>query len=200
MKINRFDIYGPLGLIQLATSYIKTKIFFPKARLIRFPIVIRGKKYINLGENLTTGIGCRLEAFPLFSKEKLLVFGNNIQINDYVHISAMSKVQIGDNVLMASKIYIADNTHGVYTEGESASSPEISPIDRDYSVAEVIIENNVWIGESVSILPGVTIGSGAIIGSNSVVTKNIPPHSIAVGVPARCIKKYNFKTQNWEYI
>lgn len=55
---------------------------------------------------------------------------------------------------------------------------------------KVTIGNRVWIGPNVTILPKVTIGRGAIIGANSVVTKNIPAYSIAVGVPAKCIKIY----------
>jgi acetyltransferase-like isoleucine patch superfamily enzyme len=52
-----------------------------------------------------------------------------------------------------------------------------------------VIEDNVWIGESVVILPGVTIGKNSIIGANAVVTKSIPENSIAGGNPARIIKK-----------
>ena len=65
------------------------------------------------------------------------------------------------------------------------------------SNSPVIIEDNVWIGQSVSILKGVKIGFGSIIGSNSVVTKEIPPHSIAVGIPAKVVKTYNFESKQW---
>ena len=50
-------------LWKLGINLIKTKIFFPKARLIRFPFDIRGKKYIKYGRNFTTGAGCRIEAY-----------------------------------------------------------------------------------------------------------------------------------------
>lgn len=62
---------------------------------------------------------------------------------------------------------------------------------------EVHIGNNVWIGEFVSILPGVTIGDGSIIGSTSVVSKDIPAFSIAVGSPAKVIKTYDKDTNKW---
>lgn len=55
----------------------------------------------------------------------------------------------------------------------------------------VVIEDNVWLGISVIVLPGVTIGQGAIVGAGSVVTKDIPPMSIAVGVPAQVVKLYS---------
>jgi len=147
---------------------------------------------------LTTGVGCRLEAFPSIFNLKTLRFGDNVQINDYVHITAMSSVIIGNNVLMASKIYISDCSHGYYDGKSNDSIPDTHPIDREYKTAPVRIEDNVWIGESVSILPGVTVGENSIIGANSVVTKNIPANCIAVGNPARVIKKYNFETKIWE--
>lgn len=64
----------------------------------------------------------------------------------------------------------------------------------------VIIEKNVWIGEFVSILPGITIGEGSIIGSSAVVNKDIPPFCIAVGVPAKVIKRFDFQTNEWKLI
>ena len=192
--------YGFFGLIKLSIQKIRTIIFFSSSRLIRFPIIIRGKKYIDFGSKLTTGEGCRFEAYNNQKSKKSLIFGKNIQLNDYVHITAMNNVVIGDNVLMASKIYISDCSHGFYSGEEMDSSPEQHPIDRSYNISEVIIEDNVWLGEFVSVLPGVTIGKGAIIGSNSVVTKDIPANTIAVGSPAKVIKKYNFETKKWEII
>ena len=64
----------------------------------------------------------------------------------------------------------------------------------------VVIEDNVWLCEFVSVLPGVTIGKGTIVGANSVVSKSLPPNVIAVGSPAKIVKKYNFTTQKWEKI
>ena len=63
-----------------------------------------------------------------------------------------------------------------------------------------MIEKNVWLGEFVSVLPGVKIGEGSIVGTMSVVNKDIPPYSISVGSPARVVKKYNFDTNKWEKI
>jgi lipopolysaccharide O-acetyltransferase len=76
----------------------------------------------------------------------------------------------------------------------------IEPQKRPLNSLPVIISKNVWIGESVSILPGVRIGKASIIGANSVVTKDIPDYSIAAGNPAKVIKKYNFATRCWERI
>lgn len=190
---------GFIEILYLMKCKLITPIFFSKSRLIRLPIDVRGKKGINFGKNLTTGKYCRLESF---SKDgnKTLFFGTNVQINDFVHINALKNVKIGDNVLIASKVFITDLEHGSYKSDEYDSVPDSIVKDRDLSSHDVIIEDNVWIGEMVSILPGVTIGKNSIIGSNSVVTKSIPENCIAVGNPAKIVKKYNYDTQKWERI
>jgi acetyltransferase-like isoleucine patch superfamily enzyme len=184
--------------IYLTVCWLRTKLICRNARIIRFPIDIRGKRFIDFGLHLTTGIGCRLEAFSEDGK-KTMYFGNDIQINDYVHICAMKKVVIGNNVLMAGRIYISDNSHGFY-RGNNSTSPDIPPVQRKYYIAPVCIEDNVWIGEGVVIMPGVTIGRGSVIGANAVVTKNFPSFVIAVGEPAKPVKQYNFETKKWEKI
>lgn len=184
--------------IHLAVFLIKTKIFYHKARLIRFPFIIRGKKYIDLGCNLTTGYWCRFEVFPINNdKCKRLILGNDIQMNDFVHISAIDKVEIGDGCLFASHIYISDNTHGRMEGGKNDSSPDVQPDHREYVTAPVKIGKNVWLGEGVIVLPGVSIGDGSVIGAHSVVSKNIPPACVAVGSPAKVIKKYSFEQGIW---
>jgi len=199
-KYNKIETYGLLGVIKMLWSLLYTKMFFPDARIIRLPIDIRGKKFIHFGKNLTTGIGCRIEAIPFFSKKTMIRFGKDIEINDYVHIAAISSVIIGDNVLIASKVFISDIGHGTYSGNVQHDYPDIPPRDRPLTAKAVVIEDNVWIGESVSILPGVIIGKGTIVGANSVVSKSLPPYVIAVGAPAKPIKKYNQITQKWEAI
>ncbi len=190
--------YGFLGSIELLFSWMRTKLFYPKARLIRFPIDMRGKKHIQYGKGFTTGRGCRIEAYPEKEKTKTIIIGENVQINDYVHITGVKKVLIGNNVLIAGKVYISDSNHGNYSASKEDSDPLSIPKDRPLFSKEVIIEDCVWLGESVAVLAGVTIGKGSIIGANSVVTKNIAPYTIAAGNPARMIKKFNFETAKWE--
>ena len=188
--------YIRLLSFKLLLNYIFTKLFYRNCRLIRTPFYIRGEPYINLGFNLTTGVGCRLDAFPIEAKTVLHI-GDNVQINDYVHIAAIESVTIGNRVLIASKVFITDHNHGSYGTAGIHSSPIIPPTERLLSSAPVIIDDDVWIGEFVAILPGVTIGKGSIIGTMSVVTKNIPPYSIAIGSPAKVIKKYDFNKCEW---
>ena len=189
--------YGFIGFIKLSISLIRTKFFYPQARIIRFPFDIRNKHLIDLGTNLTTGLGCRIEAYQhkLINK-KLILIGNDVEINDYVHISAGQKIVIGNNVLIASRVFISDINHGNYN-GKHQDSPSSIPKMRKLSTNPIEIKDNVWIGEGVCIMPGVTIGFGCIIGALSVVTKDIPDYSIAVGSPAKVIKEYDFIKKQW---
>jgi acetyltransferase-like isoleucine patch superfamily enzyme len=191
--------YTLLSLIKLIIWVIRTKFVFSKARIIRFPIDIRGKKHIQVSKGFTTGVGCRIEAYPNNNKIAL-TFGENFQMNDYVHITAMESVTIGNNVLLASKIYISDCTHGSYAGDFHDCNPNTIPKDRPLFSKPVVIKDNVWLGEFVSVLPGVTIGKGTIVGANSVVSKSLPENVVAVGSPAKPIKKFNFETSRWEKI
>lgn len=192
--------YGLLGAIYMIYCWIMTRLFYHKARIIRFPFDLRGGKYINLGEGLTLGKYCRFEVFPhlMVGDERFKIrFGKNVQINDNVHICAMESVKIGDNVLMASHVFISDNSHGSYAGDEQDSSPDIPPTERKYSTAPVKIGDNCWIGEGVIIMPGVEIGYGCIIGAHSVVNSNIPDRTIAVGAPARVVKIWDSVEKHW---
>ncbi|MNQ71417.1 putative acetyltransferase [compost metagenome] len=189
--------YGIRGLLKLIVSFFFTKLFYHDARLIRLPFDIRNRKNIQIGDGLTTGFGCRIEVHPQKkTNEKLLIFGKNIEINDYVHIAAGERITIGNNVLIASKVFISDLNHGNY-KGINQDSPLSTPNSRKLSTNPIIIKDNVWIGEGVCVMSGVTIGTGCIIGALSVVTKNIPDYSIAVGSPAKVVKQFNFEQQEW---
>ncbi len=171
---------------------------YPDARL-------GGVQYIQIGEKFVAGRGLWLEAvmdYPvagqIFSPK--LIIGDRVSVGEYVHIGCNHRIVIGDDVLMGSKIYITDHNHGVY-RGEDADSPAIPPGDRRLTEGESVeIGARCWIGEFVTILPGVTIGEGCIIGSHSTVTHDIPANSIVVGSPARVVKVWDEMTCKWRRI
>lgn len=195
-----FDNYYSISEIgKLAYATIATRLFFPKATIIRRPFYLRGKPRFQYGKGFSTGYNCRFETFgEKHDMTKKIVIGENCHIGDNVHIAAAEKVVIGDNCLFASKIFISDLDHGNYDGSPQATSPESDPNLRPLSSSPVSIGDNVWLGENVCILKGVTIGSGSVIGANAVVTKSIPANSIAVGAPARVIKRFNDNTKVWE--
>lgn len=194
-----FARYGVRGLLRLLIDVIFTKAFVSRrARLVRRPAYIRGARFIDFGRNLTTGVALRLDAFPLRPERgACLKFGDRVQLNDYVHIAAVDEVRIGNDVLIASKVFITDHNHGVYSGDGPHHDPEVPPALRTLVSKPVTIEDNVWIGEFVSVLPGVTIGRGAVIGTMSVVNRDIPPYTIAVGVPARVIRSFDPASGKW---
>ncbi len=191
-----FRTYGLRGTVRFFGDWLQTKIIFRRVRIIRRPYYIRGKRGIDFGNNLTVGVGIRIDVF-LKDGTVGLSIGDNVQMNDYVHIGVREKVTIGNDVLIGSKVLITDHNHGFYNSTNS-SNPDSKPAERELVSKPVIIEDNVWIGEMANILPGVKIGKGSVIGASTVITKNIPPYSIAVGNPAKIIKKYNFKNDMWE--
>lgn len=167
-----------------------------------------GNEYMEIGDNFSMARGGWLECIDRYKCHGAygqrfnpkLIIGDNVCIGEYVHIGCNNYIQIGNDVLMGSKIYITDHNHGVY-RGEDADSPDIPPRDRRLTEGgSVEIGARCWIGEFVTILPGVKIGEGCIIGSHSTVTHDIPANSIAVGSPARVIKEWNKDTNQWESV
>ena len=194
------NYYSIQDCFRLGIWLIRTKLCCRNARMFNFPFDLRGKKYVDFGKQLSIGRGCRFDVFNNEKDIKTLVFGSNVQLNDYVHIVAMEKITIGNNVLMASHIFISDNSHGSYKGDENDSSPTIPPTNRDYPTSSIHIGDNSWICDGVMIMPGSRIGKGCIIGAHSIVRGEIPDFSIAAGNPAKVIKKYNFEKKRWEKI
>lgn len=189
--------YGIIGSFYMFICLIYTKLFFKQAKIIRLPIDIRYKKGIKFGKDFITGKNCRIES--ILGLNNSIIIGDNVQINDNVHITGLKRVEIKDNVLIASRVYISDCSHGKYSGVESSYPKEIVT-KRELEFKPVLIGENVWLGEGVCILPGVTIGNNSIIGASSVVTKDIPENCIAVGIPAKIIKKYDMKNRIWEKV
>ncbi len=188
--------YSPSEFLKNIYSLVCTKLFFSQARLIRRPVYIRGKRSIVGAKNLTIGRFCR---FDLDGNKETLYIGENCQFGDNTHIVALNEVRIGNNVLIASKVFISDTSHGRY-KGELQDNPQIPPKDRKLDSSKVVIGDNVWIGENVVILAGVVIGDGCIIGANSVVTKSFGKNKIITGIPGNIIKEYDDITKRWRMI
>ena len=153
------------------------------------PISLIGSECINIGRSFHARSGLILHAWTNFQGEKYnpkIVIGDNVSLGFDCHIGAINYIEIGNNVLMGSKIYITDHYHGKFSPEEKENPPAKRKL---YSKGSVIIGDNVWIGDNVSIMPGVTIGKGAVIGANAVVTKDVEKYQIAAGVPAKIIKQ-----------
>ncbi|WP_421943937.1 acyltransferase [Pedobacter sp.] len=150
----------------------------------------------------------RLDVFP-FNNFQL---GKNSVIEDFATINngvgdviigdktiigignvIIGPVTIGSNIMFAQNIVVSGLNHGY-------EDVTISPAFQKVSSKQIIIEDDVWVGANSVITAGVTLGKHCIIGAGSVVTKDIPEFSIAVGNPAKVIKKYNKESSTWEKI
>lgn len=147
-----------------------------------------GLRYISIGDRCLLNKGILLTAWDDYYGTKFhprIAIGNGTNIGADSHITAINSVSIGNNVLTGPNVFISDHSHGDTVEDDI----KIPPIERDLiSKGAVVIEDNVWIGRCAAIMPGVTIGRNTIIGANSVVTHDIPPFSVAAGIPAKVIK------------
>ena len=129
--------------------------------------------------------------------EPSIVLGDDINCSELVHIAAISSVVIGDGVLIGSKVIVTDHNHGIYSGQGEHSSPLERPNHRLLAGAAVHIGDRVFLGDNVVVLPGSVIGAGAIIGANSTVSGHVPPATIAVGNPARPVRRYDTATRKW---
>lgn len=113
-------------------------------------------------------------------------FSSKVQLGDYSDLGNNCKIQgttvIGKHVMMATDCYIWTMNHKTEIVPGQTWLSGVTPEKK------VVIDNGVWIGSRVTILPGVHIGEGAIVGAGAVVTKDVPPYSIVGGNPARVIK------------
>ena len=129
-----------------------------------------------------------MAAIPADREQKFspeLIIGDNVRIEDFCHIGCTEKVVIGNGVLIASKVLITDHYHGVISRKDLNQIPS----ERLLCSKPVIIGNNVWIGDTVSIMPGVVLGDNVIVGANAVVTHSFPDNVVIAGCPARIIKE-----------
>ena len=164
---------------------------FGKKSNIFFPLKLNGIENISIGDNVQIAYKTWLAAVPLNGDINCsLQIMDGCQIGNFNHIYATKSIIIGKNVLTADRVYITDNLHSY----EDIELPILKqPIKQ---IGKVEIGEGSWLGENVCIL-GARIGKHCVIGANSVVTKDIPDYSVAVGIPARIIKRYCFDKKEW---
>ena len=127
----------------------------------------------SMGEN------CYIET-PFYANwgGKNVSLGDNVYANFNLVLVDDTYITIGNNVMFGPNVVLSTGTHPV--------EPNIRRKQAQFNLP-IIIEDNVWIGANVVVMPGVTIGENSVIGAGSVVTKNIPKNSVAMGSP--CVVK-----------
>jgi acetyltransferase-like isoleucine patch superfamily enzyme len=151
--------------------------------------MLYGAEYIIIGNNVEIYQNVKLTATDRYLDKAFtpqIIIGNNTSIKHNCHITSISCISIGNNVRIGQDVLITDNAHGKASFDLMQMDPRKRPI---FSKGPVVIDDNVWIGEKSSIMPGVHIGMGSIIAANSVVTKDVPPYCVVAGVPAKIVKQ-----------
>ena len=109
-----------------------------------------------------------------------IIIGNYTRIG--LHNTIIGPVTIGHHVNLAQGITVTALNH-------KFENPDIRIDEQGVSTKPVVIGNDIWVGANAVILPGITIGDHSVIAAGAIVTKDVPPHSLVAGVPAKVIKQ-----------
>ena len=142
-------------------------------------VIIKGFKNISIGSDFFINPNAVIHASGDSTR---LVIGNKFALNfGAMVIADHGLLEIGNGVMIGPNTVIRTSNHG---------HSDLATLlwEQNQVSGKVLIEDNVWIGANVVILPNVTVGTGCIIAAGAVVTKNTPPNTVVAGVPARVVK------------
>ena len=162
--------------------------------------VIHGD-YVHISENVVLGENWLIAVYPEYGGEVNPVKRYNhgvfiesgVTANRNLTIYCAGSVKIGADSMLGSNVLITDNDHGMNAECCTYSGQPLI-------VKDTIIEEGCWIAQNCSILAGSHIGKHSIIGAGSLVKGKIPSYCIAVGSPAKVIKRWDFEAHEWRKI
>ena len=184
----------PLDLYRLArTTYAKAFSMaispafaaFGRRSVLEPPLRLQGERRIAIGSGVFVGANSWLQTVAP-GAEIAIVIGDGTSIAGNCVISAARSVVLGRKVLVARGVYISDHSHAF-------DDPTLAVLDQGIDgVKPVEIGDGAWLGENVVIAPGVTIGKGAVVGANAVVLESVPDFTVAVGIPARVVRRIEF--------
>lgn len=179
------------GLIRIRDKAFSTAIggafaAFGPDSVIQLPVRVVGEGRIAIGRGVFIGAGSWLQALPCASGgSPQISVGDGTRIAGYCVLSSASSLTIGRCVLIARNVYISDHNHAY----RDFTRPVLDQgID---TVLPVEVGDGAWLGQNTVVTPGVHIGRGAVVGANSVVTTDVPNHCVAVGAPARVVRRFS---------
>jgi len=164
--------------------------FGRRAAVLR-PRGIEGIGNIKIDDDVYVADGGLLAAVPLTGADQCeLTIGQGCKLGANNHIYATCSVVFEADVLTAGNVYVSDNAHG-YEDPTVAILKQ--PVQQ---LAKVRIGRGAWLGQNVCVI-GASIGRGSVIGSNSVVLQDIPDYCVAVGAPARIVRRLDPVSGAW---
>lgn len=164
---------------------------FGRGTNVLLPDGIEGVQNISLGSDVLVGARTLLAARPVTPEgTAALHIGDGCRLGRANHIYATGTVEIGQKVLTANHVYIADNRHAY-------EDPDTPVLDQPViQLAPTRIGDGTWIGHGASVI-GATIGKNCVIGAGALITSNIPDHCVVVGAPSRIVKRFDPTLNEW---
>lgn len=176
----------PFGL--KANTFIDPSfVFLGNINKIKIDPLFRGDRGAIIDNRISGEIRIG-KSFNQCAYSQIISHGGNISIGDHCSLNPYSIIYGHGNVEIGNYVRIAAHTT-IIPANHIFDDPNVPIAKQGLTKVGIKIGSDVWISANCVILDGVTIGDGVVIGAGSVVTKDIPPYSIAVGVPAKVIKK-----------
>lgn len=190
-RLRRGGILLATDALAIRFARLKTRFYYSPqfaaigtGSVVRRPLLVRNPRGITIGSDTMIRQGARLEVVDRPGLPPgTLVIGDRVNFEQNVHVATCDNVWIGDDVSIAAGCVIVDTTHPIGRPGDGSRARHVSA-ERTH----VHLGNRVFVGANSVILAGVTIGENSIVGAGSVVTRDVPPNSIAAGVPARVVR------------
>ncbi len=173
-----------LGLFRDFLRYLKMKWRFYRDFGMILPAGARilAREGVAIGRQFTLGAYCEIVCQDP-ERGSNITIGNRVALNTGVIVNADcgGRISIGNDVLLGPGVVLRAASH-------CFKDLNVPIRDQGHVPGVIVIEEDVWLGANVVVLPDVRIGRSSVVGAGSVVTKDIPPFSVAVGVPAKVIR------------
>ncbi|MET0421412.1 MAG: DapH/DapD/GlmU-related protein [Acidimicrobiia bacterium] len=184
-----WDRFADLAAIRAGSKRAQRFRHYGDGSVIMFPVTaLYGEEYISIGRHCILGPNCSLSAGVMpghvIDPAPGVRIGDGVLLGRGSGIVCHESVEIGDGVFTGHHVYITDANHGYEDLDETIGRQFAAP-------RPVSIGAGSWLGHGSIVLPGATIGRQVVIGAGSVVTSTIPDHSVAVGNPARVIRRHD---------
>lgn len=198
-KLRWLDLWNKAAL---AWYRLKTRVWYAnvfnsvgaKTTIYR-PILLTNVHCASIGQRVLIRSGARIELIVTDpAAPPRLAIGNDVSIEQNVHIICGSSIEIHDGAAITGNCAIVDVEHPYDDVNDQTRIGERLRMRGN----RVVIGQGAFIGFNSIVLPNVTIGRNAVVGAHSVVTRDVPDYCVVAGNPARIIKRFNFETRSWD--